>query len=541
VGESNRRRIVQSCSLLLLLVLVGMLAPAVSRADVATTRSMVFEPNVGQAASGVQFLARGRGYGLFLTSTEAVLVVAPTTPSRLRDAAPGPVAPAVVRMRLVGASPDAALTGVEPLRGRSHYLLGPANQWRRGVPTFARVRSTDVYPGVSLVFYGTERQLEYDFVVAPGSDPAVIVLELDGADGVRLDHQGDLVLTTVAGDLRLHRPVVYQDVDGSRRVLDGGYVLDGRRVTFRVTGRDAARPLVIDPVLGYSTFLGGSSSDQGFGVAVDTSGNAYVTGSTLSSNFPVSAAALQAVRKSVNDVFVTKLDPTGAVVYSTFLGGNGDDIGHGVAVDSSGNAYVAGTTSSTNFPVQGAFQPILRGGTDAFVAKLDPTGSTLVYSTYLGSNTDDTANGIALDASGNAYVTGATASSGFPNNGAVACLGTKSTGNDAYVLKLDTSGATVSYCRFIGGSGVDSGQGIATSTVGDAWIVGATTSTNLPVQAARQPTLAGRTDAFVGRLDPSGAIVYLTYLGGTGDDLGLAIAVDGSGNAFVPNLLRQRL
>ncbi len=492
---------------------------------------MAFEPNQGQAETAVRFLARGRGYGLFLTPTETVLVVAPAVATRGLSV-PRPEQ-AVVRMRLVGADPGATIEGVEPLLGRSHYLLGAPDRWRRSVPSFARVRYTDVYPGVSLVFYGSERELEYDFIVGPGADPAAVTLVFEGADGVRTDGDGDLVLTTRVGDLRLRRPVIYQEVDGGRRAVEGGYVLTGNRVSFRVAGWDASRPLVIDPVLGYSTFLGGSSNDQGFGVAVDSAGNAYVTGSTISSNFPISAAAAQPTRKGVTDAFVTKIDPSGALVYSTFLGGNGDDAGHAIAVDDTFNAYVAGTTNSTTFPVQGAFQSTLRGGTDAFVTKLDPSGSTLVYSTYLGSNTDDVANGIALDAFGNAYVTGATASSGFPNNGAVTCPGTKSTGSDAFVLRLDASGATVGYCRFIGGSGIDVGQGIAADAAGNVWVVGATTSSNLPVLAALQPTLGGRTDGFVGKLDATGVLVYLTYLGGRGDDLALAVAVDGPGNAYV--------
>jgi hypothetical protein len=539
VAEPERRVFCRIVSILFLILLASVLQPVALAAE-ATPRGggpmpMAFEPNQGQADPAVKFLARGRGYGLFLMPTETVLVLAPAGPGRVRGSQV--VAPAaeaiVVRMRLVGADPEAAIAGVDPLPGRSHYLLGESDRWRRSVPSFARVQYTGVYPGVSLVFYGTERQLEYDFVVAPGADPATVALAFDGVDGVRLDGDGDLVLATPGGEIRLHRPVIYQEAGGERRPVEGGYVLDGDRVRFRVAAWDASRPLVIDPVLGYSTFLGGSSNDQGFGIAVDSTGNAYVTGSTVSSNFPVSSAPLRATRAGVTDAFVTKLSPGGTLLYSTFLGGSGDDAGNAIAVDTAGNAYVVGTTNSTTFPVLGAFQPTLRGGNDAFVAKLDPSGSTLVYSTYLGSNTDDTGNGIALDAAGNAYVTGSTASAGFPNNGAVTCLGTKSTGDDAFVVMLDTTGATVGYCRFVGGSGVDSGQGIAADAAGNVWFVGATTSSNLPVVAAVQPTFGGRSDGFVGKLDPTGAVVYLTYLGGTGTDLAFAVAVDVAGNAYV--------
>jgi hypothetical protein len=535
VSERERADGIRGVLGVLLIALLCALPPAGVAAAAPSGRSpmpMTFEPNQGQAEAAVKFLARGRGYGLFLAPTETVLVLAPTAgrPRLPRATAPEPV---VVRMRLLGADPAASLVGVEPLPGRSHYLLGPPDQWRRSVPAFARVRYDDVYPGVSLVFYGSERQLEYDFVVAPGADPAAIELGFEGADGVSVDGDGDLVLATGAGELRLHRPLVYQEADGERRRVDGGYVLDGGRVRFRVAAWDATRPLVIDPVLGYSTFLGGSSNDQGLGIAVDGAGNAYVTGSTISSNFPISSVPAQLKRAGVTDAFVTKLGPNGTLVYSTFLGGSGDDAGNAIAVDGAGNAYVAGTTNSTNFPVVGAFQSTLRGGNDAFVAKLDPSGGTLVYSTYLGSNTDDFGNGIAVDGLGNAYVTGSTASAGFPNNGAVTCLGTKRTGDDAFVAKLDASGATVGYCRFVGGAGVDAGQGIAADAAGNVWFVGATTSSDLPVQAAVQPTFGGRVDGFVGKLDPGGAVVYLSYLGGSGTDLALGVAVDATGNAYV--------
>ncbi|HTO11676.1 MAG TPA: Calx-beta domain-containing protein, partial [Candidatus Binatia bacterium] len=499
----------------------------------------MFEPNQGQAEAGVRFLARGRGYGLFLSPTESVLVLASPRPASSIAQRPRPVEalpPAVVRMRLVGADAGATISGVDPLPGRNHYLVGDRSQWRRDVPTFARVRYADVYPGVSLVFYGTDRQLEYDFVVAPGADPSAVTLAFDGADVLRLDDGGDLVLATAAGEVRLRRPLIYQETDGERRPVEGGYVVADGRVRFHVAAWDASRPLVIDPVLGYSTYLGGSSNDQGFGIAVDTDGSAYITGSTISSNFPVfpiSPPPVQTSRGGVTDAFITKLDPVGSqIVYSTYLGGSGDDAGNAIAVDLNGNAFVAGTTNSTNFPLQFPFQTTLRGLNDAFVAKLDPTGTTLLYSTYIGSNTEDVANGIAIDALGNAYITGSTASPNFPNNNAVICLGTKSTGADAYVVRLSVAGDVIDYCRFIGGTGTDVGQGIAADAAGDVWVVGSTSAGLLGTVNPLRP-YAGGLDAFVGKLDPLGNIVYLTHLGGTADDEAFAVAVDISGNAYV--------
>ena len=252
--------------------------------------ALAFEPNQGQADPAVKFLARGRGFGLFLTQTETVLVVSPAAGAARRPGADGgeATAPSVVRMRLVGADAAPTVTGVDPLPGRVHSLVGDPDRWRRDVPTFARVQYADVYPGISLVFYGREGQLEYDFVVAPNADPDAVVMAFDGAQNLKVDGDGDLVIATGAGDVRMRRPVIYQEIGQERRPIEGGYVLDGDRVRFRVAGHDPSHPLIIDPVLGYSSILNGSSDDQGFGIAVDSVGNVYVTGTTISSNFPVS-------------------------------------------------------------------------------------------------------------------------------------------------------------------------------------------------------------------------------------------------------------
>ncbi len=538
-------RVVPTIPVLVFAVLAGVLAQPVPARAAATLGAggplpLAFEPNQGQADGSVKFLTRGRGYGLFLTPTETVLVLTPGSSRSLLASRPRPAggdqgeSPSVVRMRFVGADAAVTVSGEAPRPGRSHYFLGEPARWRRDVPTFGRVHYADLYPGVSLVFYGTERELEYDFVVAPGADPGAVELAFDGADSLRIDASGDLVVATGAGDVRLRRPIIYQEAEGGRRPVEGGYTLEGARVRFRVAAWDASRPLIIDPVLGYSTYLGGASNDQGLGVVVDALGNAYVTGSTISSDFPVSAGALQLTRSVDTDVFVAKLDATGtALLYSTYLGGSGADASNAIAVDTGGNAYVTGTTTSNNFPVVNAFQTTTRGGSEAFVAKLDPDGSALVYSTYLGSNTEDFAFGIAVDAAGNAYVTGSTSSVSFPNNNAITCLGTKRTGSDAFVARVAAAGNALDYCVFLGGSGEDSGQAIVADSAGHVWVAGATTSTNLPVVNALQPTRGGKTDAFVGRLDTAGNVVYLTYLGGAGDDVALGLAVDTLGNAYV--------
>ncbi|MGB2898763.1 MAG: SBBP repeat-containing protein, partial [Candidatus Acidiferrum sp.] len=358
-----------------------------------------------------------------------------------------------LRMKLVGANVATVVEGLEPLPGKSNYFIGndPA-KWRTDIPTYAKVRYKAIYPGADLVYYGNQQQLEYDFVLAPGADPRIIRLAIAGSEKLEAGTDGGLVLRTTGGEVRLHKPIVYQQVSGTRKEVTGRYVLRGKReIGFEVAAYDANRPLIIDPVLSYSTYLGGSAGDFGNAIAVDASGNAYITGFTNSANFPTKNA-FQAALGAANDAFVAKLDPTGsALVYSTFLGGTMNDFGNGIAVDASGNAYVTGSTNSVNFPTKNPFQAAFGGGgSDVFVAKLDTTGS-LIYSTFLGGSGDESGNGIAVDASGNTYFTGFTNSANFktksPNNPFQAALGGAS---DAFVAKLDTTGSLI-YSTFLGG------------------------------------------------------------------------------------------
>ncbi len=507
-----------------------------------------FEANQGQTDSSVKFLSRGSGFTLFLTSIEAVLVLrqprgepsAASHEAGVKARGSEKTDAAVVRMRLEGANARPQMVGLEELSGKSHYFLGndPA-AWRTNIPTYARVSYQEVYRGIDLVYYGNQGRLEFDFVVAPGADPGAIRLRFQGAVGLAIDAQGDLILATAGGDIRLHKPVVHQEVEGGRREIAGAYVLkEGDEVGVDVAVYDTGKPLIIDPVLSYSTYLGGRGADQGLGIAVDASGNAYVTGVTESVNFPTTAGAFQPTLRGFTDVFVTKLNPTGsALVYSTYLGGSGSDFGSGIALDASGNAYVTGSTSSVNFPTTaGAFQTTLGGFTDAFVTKLNPTGSALVYSTYLGgSGGDDVGNGIAVDASGNAYVRGATESANFPTTAGAFQTTFGGGAEDVFVTKLNPTGSALVYSTYLGGSGQDCGFGIAVDASGNAYVTGFTESANFPTTAgAFQTTYGGFTDAFVTKLNPTGsALVYSTYLGGSGFDSGNGIAVDASGNAYV--------
>ena len=508
-----------------------------------------FEANVAQTDEQVKFLSRGRGYALFLTSNEAVIALEkPASQSRRPKGLLGPkvVEPqkeagatsAVLRMQLVAANWTRRVVGAEELPGKVNYFIGnDPSKWRTNVPTYAKVKYEGVYPGVDLVYYGNQGRLEYDFVVAPGADPNSIQLKFRGAGKLRVDNKGDLLLGAAGEEVRFQKPVVYQAANGKRKPVEGSYVMAAANsIGFRLGEYDHRQPLVIDPVLVYSTYLGGSGvfGNVGRGIAVDASGNAYVTGGTGSSNFPT-ANALQPTLAGRSNAFVTKINASGtALVYSTYLGGNLEDGGFGIAVDASGNAYVTGVTGSTNFPTVNALQATLAGDFDAFVTKINATGSALVYSTYLGGNLGDVGSGIAVDASGNAYVTGVTGSTNFPT--ANALQSTLGGSQNAFVTKINASGSALVYSTYLGGSGSngDVGFGIVVDASGNAYVTGGTSSRNFPTANALQSTLGGSSNAFVTKINASGsALVYSTYLGGGGVDHGYGIAVDASGNAYV--------
>jgi hypothetical protein len=552
-----------------------------------------FEANVGQVGGQtdpqVKFLSRGSGYTLFLTAREAVLALEngsqksklkgqkarvrkqgsllnlaalpgslpPTSADNFapRDAAripdPETRAPAVLRMSLVSANPNPQVAGMEELPGKSNYFLGndPKN-WRTDVPNYARVRYQEVYPGVDLVYYGRQGQLEYDFVVAPGADPRAIGLDVGrvgNAPGrpLRIDPQGDLVVPVEDAEVRFHKPVVYQTTHlkspiPHRRFIDGHYVLKGdHQIGFELAAYDATEPLVIDPELGYSTYLGGCGQDFGKGIVVDSAGNAYVAGFTGSTDFPTHDP-FQARNAGSPDAFVSKLNPAGdALVYSTYLGGTADDEALSIAVDGGGNAYVTGFTYSTNFPTKNAFQASNAGAPDAFLTKLNPAGDALVYSTYLGGSAPDFAYSIAVDSAGSAYVTGITRSNNFPTQNA---FQSRYGGglSEAFVTKFDAAGNGLVYSTYLGGSNGAEALGIAVDSAGSAYVTGDTYSTNFPITSGAFQTACGgncafpNTDAFVTKFSAGGnALVYSTYLGGNAQDEGTGIAVDGAGNAYV--------
>ncbi|HET9177444.1 MAG TPA: SBBP repeat-containing protein [Terriglobia bacterium] len=498
-----------------------------------------FEANHGQTDSRVKFLARGQNYTLFLTGHEAVLSLSSGKSGR---AAKHPASSAVVRFRLLGSAPAAPVTGQDLLPGTSNYFLGnDPSRWHTGIPNYASVRYHQVYPGIDLVYHGNEGQLENDFVVSAGSDPNLVRIGLAGVDGLRLDRSGNLALKVDGGEVQLRKPRAYQ----GKNEVPVSYVLRaGNEVGLRLGAYDHRQQLVIDPVLAYSTYFGGSGGDIGYGIAVDSAGDAYITGISNSANFPTSTGSQSGAFGGGGDAFVVKLNPVGTAssssstpqrVYSTFLGGSGTDSGNAIAVDAGGDAYVTGSTNSSDFTTTtGAFQTVPGGGSDAFVAELNSTGAGLVYSSYLGGSGDDAGQGIAVDSSNNAYVTGSTQSPNFPTLNPLPAHNTNAGSSDAFIAKVNFTGTALLYSTYLGGAKADVGQSIKVDGSGNAYVAGYTFSNDFPIQGPVQGSNLGTVNAFVTELNSAGsAITFSTYLGGSGDDRAFGLALDSSGNIYI--------
>lgn len=552
-----------------------------------------FEPNRGQVDATVQYLSRGPGYSLFLTSGEAVL--------QLQDAKAKNSS--TLRMALVGSDGKAAVMGKEPLPGKVNYFVGnDSSKWHTGIQTFGKVSYTGVYPGVDLVYYGNQRELEYDFIVAPGADAAKIALKFTGATPV-IDKAGDLVLSVQGKDARFHKPVIYQ-LEGDHRVsVEGSYLLADGKVSFALGAYDHSKALVIDPILSYLTYIGGSTNDFANAIAVDSSGSAYIVGTTYSTDFPVNNAYSATNPHTIGSsggqgtMFVSKFNPTGtALVYSTYLGSTEYTYGNGIAVDSGGNAYVGGYTTYGTYPTTpGAFQSICggyavvpQGATSAVRAngcvgagqadaggvltKLNPAGNALVYSTYLSGNNFNSISAVAVDALGQAYVTGTSnANCGpgpyYPNAANPYVLSCQSwanfpittgsaqdstnqagpTGSNsfAFLSKFNATGTALLYSSILGnavptGSVANQPQGsaIAVDANGNAYIGGTANFTLYTTKGAYQAASPSNNGVhgFVAKFDTVGQkIVYSTFVttaDGTSDNVA-ALAVDASGNAYV--------
>jgi hypothetical protein len=466
-----------------------------------------FEVNQGQTDAQVQFLSRGAGYTVFLTSTTAVLSLRQKDQAIQKNETGHRRGANVLRMTMVGANPESKAVGIDQLPGKSNYFIGnDPTRWRVDVPSYARVSYQSIYKGVDLVYYGNQRQLENDFVVSPGADPRVIAVEFEGAQKITNSKTGDLLLQTSDGLLQMQQPVVYQVVDGVRREVAASYVLRNRQtVGFEIGGYDRTIPLVIDPVLIYSTFLGGTGQDSGVAIAVDPSGSAYITGEAGSATFPT-LNSNQAFSGS-QDAYVAKFNASGTgLVYSTFLGGNtGFEHGYAIAVDSTGAAYVTGHTIAGDFPTTAnALQPTKLTGASqdtAFVTKLSAAG-TLAYSTFLSGPQNTRGFGIATDGSGNVYVVGQ-AGSGFP---VTASAFSSTNTNSGFLTKLNTNAsgaASLVYSTLLGPTGFSEPRAVAVDAAGNAYLTGFTntSSTNFTTPGAFQTIFGGGTsDAFVAKL-----------------------------------------
>lgn len=521
--------------------------------DVIAGLPVSFEANRGQIDTQVAFSARANGYRLFLTAGEAVFSFnGPKNETRAEDSGAGPARgeSAVVRMGFVGANRSPEIEGVGLQGGVTNYFRGSdPSAWQTNVPNYDKVYYRGLWPGIDLAFYSrADRSVEYDFIVAPGADPGQISLTFEGAKDIHIDDGGNLAISTSAGEVVHQAPVIYQEIGGDRREVAGQYRLDGEAlVGFAVGSFDNSLPLVIDPVIAYSSYLGGSLYEGAENVAVDASENVYLAGSTESTNFPT-ASPLQATMAGSQDAFITKVNPSGSgLVYSSYLGGgSGYSRAAGVAIDASGNAYLIGETTSPTFPVVSPFQATYGGGQDVFVAKVNPSGSALVYSSYLGGSAGEanTRGGIAVDSTGAAYLTGGTSSTNFPVLSPFQATYGGGTG-DAFVTKVNPSGSALVYSSYLGGSASDGGSDIALDATGAAYLSGTTRSTNFPTASPFQATFGGcgtcvGGDAFVTKVNPSGsAKVYSSYLGGSDNDSAYAIAVDSVGAAYLSGSTRS--
>lgn len=570
---------------------------------------LIFEPNQGQANldpadSRARFVSRGPGYSLFLGSEGATLSLASRVPSKSRRASTRQPASAdrleILQMKLAGANPNVGLTGADRLPGKSNYFLGnDAGKWRQGVPQFARVRYESVYPGINLLFYGNQGRLEYDFQVQPGADPRQAELEFKGARRLQIK-DGALIIDGQSGSMRLEAPRVYQEIAGKQQPVEGAFVLrGGKRAGFAIGTYDHSRELVIDPILTFSSYFGGTGDEHSSYIAIDGSFNIYLTGSTQSPNLPTVSGSFQPTLNGAQNVYVAKITPPlgsipATLDYITYLGGNGTDSPAGISVDGSGNAYLAGTTSSTNFPVTSlAYQKVPETGSTGtshvFVTELKYDATSLIYSSYLSGNGTDVASGMTIDTAGFIYVTGTTTSTDagsftdqFPASTLPQALPYQISPRAAiqfFVTKVNTAAggpSSIAYSTYFGGANFDTaspiavGGGIAVDTNRNIYFTGTTnflyngcagcSNTDFPILNPYQPCLdqvpptvvvtapqctyptgasaPTESDAFVAKLNPNVGqgqqLVWSTYVGGTGTDSGTGVGLDpGAANVYV--------
>jgi hypothetical protein len=531
--------------------------PSVPGGAIYSKLPLSFEANQGQTSSQVNFLSRGQGYTAFLT-TSGITLSLRSTPTANQPSTSSQSTCTTLQFQLLGASRNPQVVGEDLQPGIVNYFFGnnPA-QWHTSVPTYAKVRYKSVYPGIDLIYYGNHQQLEYDFAVAPGADPSLIQFQIQGASEIQIDVEGNLTLTTVAGELHFQSPIVYQEFNGQRISVDGGYTMqDPTHIGFQVAHYDSSKPLVIDPVLVYSTYLGGSGTDQTAGIAVDNSGNVYVTGYTDSANFPL--ATLGTLPNNTYHVFVAKLDPTGSnLVYADYIGGNSQDYGLALVLDSANEVYVTGSTQSNNFPVVRPYQSQQPGPYSGFLTKVSANGSSLLYSTYLGGNTFDQPTSMAIDSLGEVHVAGYTTSHNFPVVNAfqatVSANQAGTYGTYGFLTKFSPDGSSLIYSTYLAGNSnvvQDCGSpcwpspsnevsAVAVDTNGNAYVTGTTNTYNFPATSGSYLTSNTTSQdpgvGFVSKFSSTGSLDYSTYFyGSSGNPVNPgAIAVDSSGSAYV--------
>ena len=539
-----------------------------------------FEPNLGQAKGDTKYLARGEGYSLFLTSNDAVLALSghatgakQTSATATSSSATAKRSTGILRMELVGSNAAPNFSALEELPGKSNYFIGAQANWRPNVPNFAKVAEKNVYPGIDLVYYGTQHQLEYDFNVAPGADPKAIQISFEGARKLKVDAAGNLILAMAGGEVKFEKPFAYQMKGDQKQPVTAKFHLGDRkyRVYFAMGDYDPKLPLVIDPILAYSTYLGGSDIDGANAIAVASDNTAFVSGGTFSTDFPT-AHALQANAGGgpdfPQDAFVSKLSADGStLLYSTYLGGQNEDVAYGIAVDNAGNTYVTGTTDSPDFPVTPNSLGTFCGGDakcgasfnkagaivfNIFVTKLNQAGSALIYSGFVEAYANGIGRAITVDANQIAYVTGSTSGNiasdiipppvppppAFPTTSTAAQTAYGGGATDAVLLKVSATGTTIQYSTYLGGGNEDVGYGVAVDKSGDAYVTGLTYSPDFPLSATpAQGTNLGAGDAFFSEVNTNGSgassLLYSSFLGGRGLDQGNGIAIDATGNAYI--------
>lgn len=543
-GSSDRNTCEDECNRCLKLIRGGGYSYSAAYGQIPLS----FEANEGQVPSEYSFVAHGAAYDSYFAPRGVLIAMHSTTGAANRQ----------VRISFGGGGASTP-HGVDILPTRTNYFIGndPA-RWQTNVPSFGRIRYERVFPGVDVAFYGRRKQLENDFIVQPGADPAAVSFQVAGADSVAVDSAGDLVVQVAGEELRWKKPGIYQEDGGGQKWIDGGYVVGpANTVKFRVGAYDRTRALVIDPVLVFSTYMGRNLDETGIRIALDAAGNIVVGGVTTSNNFPVVNSLDPPVGRSTTDAFVIRVSPDGATLLSsTVIGGNRRTVGAGLALDGAGNIYLAGATIADDYPTtKGVFQPAYAGGGDlgssvgdGFITKLDPSASKILYSTFLGGSDSDGIAAIAVDAQGNAYVTGGTTSNNFPvSSNAFQSFYRGSSNNaqikvgDAFVTKINPNATAIVYSTLLGGSGDDAPSSIVVDAGGVAYVGGYTGSTNFPVLNAAIPAFKGSGgqeytyfgDGFISAIKPDGSgLVYSTYLGGRFDDGVTALALDKSGALY---------